>query len=72
MLEKFKKKFSKYSKKIARVQTKILLTLFYFTIVSITFLYLQIVRKKLHEKTGFWTPREKIKHDIEEQKKQYN
>lgn len=57
--------------KIGEIQAKVFLTLFYYTIVPVAFLYLKAMNKIHHEQTGYFKDMRENQNKIERHKKQF-
>lgn len=70
MLERIKKKSDRMAQKMAAVQSKIFLTLFYFTMVPTAYIYMRLTGQILHRETGYFQSYS-ASNRLEDQLKQY-
>ena len=71
----FWRKWKKFALKLAKVQTIILLTLFYFTLFALYALALKLIgrdllNKRWKQNKSFWIEKPKYKIDLESSKRQ--
>lgn len=59
------------TKKIGKIQSRILLTIFYYTIVAVTFLYLKISKNNQLETTGYFRETSENQKKLKDYKKQF-
>ena len=69
-------KWKRFARRVARVQTFIILTLFYFTLFALWAVILKLLGKDLLDKRwkndkSFWIAKEKYKIDLESAKRQF-
>lgn len=66
-----REKLSRAAERIKEIQTKIILSITYYTAVAITHYYLKATNKFLHERTGFWQERVRDSKELKDYKKQF-
>jgi hypothetical protein len=68
---KLKPRLEATAHKIGDIQAKIFLTLFYYTVVPIVFLYLKSMDRIHHEQTGYFRTERENQNEIERHRKQF-